>query len=326
MSYICACDVHLKDEILFKQAQNVSVDGLNLLSQSADCFEMSEKFIKTVSVFTYLLAFNSHSRNVSPELRRTYELHSELIHNDLREPDNLADIENELASLWRVLESWMKLLQQEINGEDDVASCCSASPRNEIVEKTRLHSFANALKRNSSLKLDRQVSKTSLSLEQLRLIQPAMEFNMGNEDERLAQAVTNNEDPDLNERASSGYYRSESYRQAVQFNFDDELEEQATENRISYSDILTGEVVTDIENEGMENVNGEDNSHVLDSSAFTQDPLQKNFLNGDTGFGRSRKNSNVFEITSDRLCSVIHGYHLYCDAKPLWGYIYFLSI
>ena len=320
MSYICACDVHWKDEILFKQAQNVSVDGLNLLSQSADCSEMSEKFIKTVSVFTYLLAFNPYSRSVSPELRRTYELHSELMQNDLREPDNLADIENELASLWRVLESWMKLLQQEINGEDDVASCFSASPRNEIVEKTRLHSFANALKRNSYFKLDRQVSKTSLSLEQLRLVQPAMEFNMGNEDERLAQSLTNDEDPDLNQGASPGYYRSESYRQAVQFNFDDELEEQSTENRISYSNTLTEEVITDIENEGIENVNGENNSHVLSSSTFTQDPLQKNYLNGDTGFDRDRKNSNVFEMTSDRLCSVIHGYHLYCDAKPLWGY------
>ena len=319
MSYICACDVHWKDEILLKQAQNVSVDGLNLLSQSADCSEMSEKFIKTVSVFTYLLAFNPYSRSVSPELRRTYELHSELMQNDLREPDNLEDIENELASLWRVLESWMKLLQQEINGEDDVASCCSASPRNEIVEKTRLHSFANALKRNSSFKLDRQFSKTSLSLEQLRLIQPAMEFNMGNEDERLAQSITYNEDTDLSQGASPGYYRSESYRQAVQFNFDDELEEQATENRISYSNILTEEVITVIENEGIGNVNGEDNSHVLGSSTFTQDPLQTKYLNGDTGFGRSRKNSNVFEITSDRLCSVIHGYHLYCEAKPLWG-------
>lgn len=221
-----------------------------------------DSFLNLIKIFNSL---KSHGKRdlESPETTTVQRLNStaSLLRtssastNFNQTPENVKEIETELDMLWKAMEQWLSILQNEISqlNEKQRSDSGNSSPDDSQENISSSGSFRSSLKSTTLL---RSISKTSLNLEQLRLSQPAYTVNQRENENQVY------------------YTRSQSYTNALSDISDD------------FEKTLSNENVSDAPKTPQENF-------------ITFDP-------------------RVFELTADRLCAAIHGYHLYCSVQASW--------
>lgn len=326
LSFLMSQDVSYRNLILRLYAGSLVDKGLKLLSPSSDYQESSRLFLKNMNLFNHVMSFKRklnesgstielvRTRTNSSTSRNTqsFDRHKDYV----CPPSNLSEIETTLDSLWMSMSSWMSILQSEMKSvpktpntdeESPSSSLAASASANEAFESDtcNIHSFASHLKRSSTFK--RQYSKHSASIERLRLSQPAFEMTLEiNENNRKKETVSNS--------AREMFVRSDSYHNAMALTSDDferalspsgdsvgnEQELTFRESLSSVEDITRTESTTEDEN-------------------FKKSILPSNSENIEaTHKGEDTADSQVIELTADRLCAIIQGYHMYCQAVPAW--------
>ena len=203
--YLSSQRIKLRNTILQILAQVVHTEGLKLLSPSSNYEESSKAFIRDMKIFNVLLQHDPDNES-GPDVRlrsdsgTARQTRSSSFYIQFKtEPENIAAILMELDSLWGIVNSWMSILQNEIESKEDES--CSSPEHILDSDTSSLHSIASHLKRNN---FHRQVSRHSASLDMLRMNQPAVEF--------LSQSSV------IDEQAWS---RSSSYHNAIEATSDE---------------------------------------------------------------------------------------------------------
>lgn len=354
----------LHNDVLLNMSILVHSEGMHLLSPSSEYNDRMKSFLQTVKLMCDLFSIRPNSMKKTRSdssvtrsgsfLRRGSRPSSSMSDKNcgspILDPEVINKINYELISLWSVLNSWMSIIKGEMSEHSSVSSQTDLDSENPKENKlTDLQTVASALRQKRTTAFERQSSTAHL---ELRLSQPAMEFNLNQYMQQLSPVPptpdsdigsteigsaeigstdmgstdigsVENEYNSLNE-VDSPIRRSLSYQAAVlslDMNSDGRRED-------TLAVVTSHELATPSETYSSTNACANSGRYMSSclASPTTSTPHTATSLNQEDDNLFQTSSTQVVDATADRLCATIHGYFLYCQNAPYWENRYLMFL
>ena len=295
--YIAEQRIEYRDFMLQEFASQVRLEGLKLLSPSSNYKQTSERFLRVIKLYNVMLKAEGHS-NSQAESLRIRSLNHRRSGSDVStspkkvalKPQNFVSIQFETDSLWEILETWMKILQSDL---DPTYQSCSSTIKSEVETST---SYSSSLVVSDSL----------------RLSQPAVELT-------ICQSMSR---PPTPSRSDSYHFAMERTDQGVFSNLFRRSTGTLTNMEPMGSSTLQRRCSLDsaINRFNFPSAQNQSHSALECLTTLGSDVSTKNnvFIKKNQN-PKQIEEGDVLSITADRLCAVIHGYYLFCQSNPVWN-------
>ena len=309
--YIAEQGVNYRDFMLQEFASHIRLEGLKLLCPSSSYKLTTERYLKVIKLFNTVLTAEAHSKSQlsnslklsSIGLRRTSSDNFSSLnkfalkpHNTLK-PHNIVDIQFETASLWDTLETWMNLLQDELN------------------PGSKLHNSNSMIQplstRSESSHYQSDCTASYVFTDSLLLCQPAFEY-----------AINQNLCSPIFSRSNSYYAAMETTDQSV---LDDLCSISRSnclkniESRVNPNRYRRCSLDSTVDRLKFSSAQIQLNSSFHGLVSLETDHFRDDLIIKGNKSPKLPEGEDVLSITADRLCAVIHGYYLFCQSNSLWN-------